>query len=143
MSVSSCMLLHLHNIFSNRYRRVALIFSVSRFYFKSKQWNEHLMTWTCGNPIFLISLILIDGVYRSAGPLQQRTDHTTKHIRSSFFCLNVTFCAEHPNLFWHVTFKIREAFKKKKGVTFFTLGGGQDRSSLHFFFFSKTWSKMD
>ena len=31
--------------------------------------------------------------------------------------------------------QIREAFKKNKSVTFFTLGGGQDRSSLHFFFF--------
>ena len=34
---------------------------------------------------------------------------------------------------------LREAFKE-----FFLLhwGGGQDRSSLHFFFSSKTWSKM-
>ena len=34
-------------------------------------------------------------------------------------------------------FQFREAFKKKKSVTFVTLGGGQDQSSLHFFFFQK------
>ena len=40
---------------------------------------------------------------------------------------------------------LREAFKKKKKkVKIFCCwgGGGQDRSPLHFFFSSKTWSKM-